>query len=99
VTGWDVTTDDLVFIGERIENMRQAFNLREGIDLTQFKIAGRMLGKPPFKAGPNAGITVDEKTMIQDYFKVMQWNPETGKPNKKRMAELGLGDVAEELGL
>jgi aldehyde:ferredoxin oxidoreductase len=99
VTGWDVTNDDLVFIGERIENMRQAFNLREGIDLTQFKIAGRLLGKPPFKVGPNAGITVDEKTMIQDYFKVMQWDPETGRPNKRRMAELGLGDVAKELGL
>ncbi len=99
VTGWDYTTDELVVTGERIENMRQAFNLREGIDLTQFKISGRLLGKPPFKVGPNAGVTVDEKTMIQDYFKEMQWDPETGKPGKKRMEELGLGDVAAELKL
>jgi len=99
VTGWEFTTDDLVVTGERIENMRQAFNLREGIDLTQFKLAGRLLGKPPFKVGPNAGVTVDDKTMIQDYFKEMQWDPETGKPGKKRMAELGLGDVAAELKL
>jgi aldehyde:ferredoxin oxidoreductase len=99
VTGWDITTDDLVLTGERIENMRQAFNLREGIDLTQYKIANRLLGKPPFTAGPNAGITVDEKTMTRDYFKAMQWDLETGKPSKQRMAELGLGDVAEELKL
>jgi aldehyde:ferredoxin oxidoreductase len=99
VTGWEVTNDDLMFIGERIENMRQAFNLREGIDLTHYKIAGRLLGKPPHKVGPIAGVTVDEKTMLQDYFKVMQWDLETGKPSKKRMVELGLGDVAEELGL
>jgi aldehyde:ferredoxin oxidoreductase len=99
VTGWDVTTDDLVFIGERIENMRQAFNLREGIGLQSYKISGRLLGKPPHKVGAIAGVTVDEKTMVRDYFKVMQWDPETGKPNKKRLQELGLGDVAKELGL
>ncbi len=99
VTGWDVTTDDLVFIGERIENMRQAFNLREGIDLTKFTISGRLLGKPPHKAGALAGVTVDDETMIKDYYKVMQWDPVTGKPGKKRMQELGLGDVAAELGL
>ncbi len=99
VTGWDVTNDDLVFIGERIENMRQAFNLREGIGLQSYKISGRLLGKPPHKVGPVAGVTVDEKMMIQDYFKVMQWDLETGKPSKKRLVELGLGDVAKELGL
>ena len=99
VTGWDVTTDDLVFTGERIENMRQAFNLREGIGLQSFKISGRLLGKPPHKAGPNAGVSVDEATMIKDYFIAMHWDPETGKPGKKRLIELGLGDVAEELGL
>ncbi len=99
VTGWDVTTDDLVLSGERIENMRQSFNLREGIGLQSYKISGRLLGKPPFKVGPNAGVTVDEATMVKDYFKIMQWDAETGKPNKKRMAELGLGDVAEELKL
>jgi aldehyde:ferredoxin oxidoreductase len=99
VTGWDITTDELVKTGERIENMRQAFNLREGVSLSQFKIAGRLLGKPPKQAGPTSGVTVDEATMIKDYFAAMGWDAKTGRPTRQKLEELGLGDVAEELGL
>ena len=35
--------------------------------------------------------------MIGDYYKVMDWDPETGKPGKKALEELGLGDVAKDL--
>ena len=99
VTGWDITTDELVTSGERIENMRQAFNLREGVDLTQNKLADRLLGRPPQKEGPVAGVTVDAETMVKDYVTAMQWDPKTGKPRKKRLLELGLEDVAKELRL
>jgi aldehyde:ferredoxin oxidoreductase len=99
ITGWDITTDELILAGERIENMRQAFNLREGIGLQSYKISGRLLGKPPQKVGPVAGVTVDEKTLVKDYLTAMGWDPETGRPGKKRLQELGLGDVAKELGL
>ena len=99
VTGWDITTEELVKTGERIENMRQAFNLREGISLSQFKISGRLLGKPPKTAGPTAGVTVDEATLVKEYYKAMGWDLKTGKPSKKKLEELGLGDVAKELKL
>ncbi|OGN96216.1 MAG: hypothetical protein A2Y89_01565 [Chloroflexi bacterium RBG_13_51_18] len=99
VTGWDITTEELVKTGERIENMRQAFNLREGISLSQFKISNRLLGKPPKAAGPTAGVTVDEATLVKDYLKVMGWDEKTGKPSRKKLEELGLGDVAKALKL
>jgi len=99
ITGWDITTDELVTSGERIENMRQAFNLREGIGLQSYKLANRLLGKPPYKVGPIAGVTVDEKTLVKDYLTAMHWDPVTGKPNRKRLVELGLEDVAKELNL
>jgi aldehyde:ferredoxin oxidoreductase len=99
VSGWDVTTDELVETGERIENMRQAFNLREGLNLTENKLAPRLLGKPPHNAGPLAGVTVDEASLVRDYLVAMHWDPKTGKPGKKRLVELGLGDVAKDLGL
>jgi aldehyde:ferredoxin oxidoreductase len=88
-----------VLAGERIENMRQAFNLREGVNLSQYKIAGRLLGKPPQRVGPVAGVTVDEEMLVKDYFKAMAWDLQTGKPGKKRLTELGLGDIAKELRL
>jgi aldehyde:ferredoxin oxidoreductase len=99
VTGWDITTDELVTAGERIENLRQAFNLREGMNITQNKLADRLLGKPPHPVGPVAGVTVDEVTMVEDYVTAMGWDTKTGRLNKKRLVELGLEDVVKELRL
>jgi aldehyde:ferredoxin oxidoreductase len=99
VTGWDITTEELVTTGERIENMRQAFNLRHGMKLTQNKLADRLLGKPPKEAGPTAGVTVDEETMVREYFIAMGWDEKTGMPGRKRLVELGLEDVADTLEL
>jgi aldehyde:ferredoxin oxidoreductase len=99
ITGWDITTDELVTAGERIENMRQAFNLRDGISVTQNKIADRLIGRPPHKEGPVAGVTVDIETMVKDYITAMHWDPKTGKPDRKRLLELDLKDVADALGV
>ena len=32
ITGWDMTLDELLTVGERIGNLRQAFNIREGLN-------------------------------------------------------------------
>jgi len=97
VTGWDITTDELLITGERIENVRQAFNIREGLNLLQYEIPGRILGKPPHKGGPLAGITVDADTLVKEYLAAMDWDLETAKPGEKKLKELGLDDVAQEL--
>jgi len=97
VTGWDVTNDELLRTGERISNIRQAFNVREGLNPLQFKVPDRVLGKPPQKEGPLAGITIDEDTMIKEYLVAMDWDTSTAKPSKNKLIELGLEDVARGL--
>ena len=97
VTGWDVTMDELIKTGERITNLRHAFNIREGLNPLQFKVPDRLLGKPPLKGGPLAGIVIDEDTMIKEYLAAMDWDAKTAKPSKKKLQELGLEDVAKEL--
>jgi aldehyde:ferredoxin oxidoreductase len=97
VTGWDITDDELLKTGERISNIRQAFNIREGLNPLEFKVPDRVLGKPPLKEGPVAGVTVDEDTMIKEYLTAMDWDLKTAKPSKKKLLELGLVDVAQEL--
>jgi aldehyde:ferredoxin oxidoreductase len=97
VTGWDITDDELLETGERISNVRQAFNIREGLNLLKFEVPDRVLGKPPLKDGPVAGVTVDENIMIKEYLTAMDWDLETAKPSKKKLLELGLADVAQEL--
>ena len=32
VTGWEISNDELLKTGERISNLRQAFNVREGLN-------------------------------------------------------------------
>ncbi len=95
VTGWDYSIDDLLKIGERIANMRQAFNIREGISVSDFKVPNRVLGRPPLEAGPTAGRQVDIETLLRDYLVAMDWDPDSGKPSRGKLMELGLEDVAE----
>jgi aldehyde:ferredoxin oxidoreductase len=97
VTGWDITTDELLVTGERIANIRQAFNIREGLNPLHFEIPGRVIGEPPQNVGPLAGITIDKDTLVKEYIAEMDWDLETAKPSKKKLEELGLEDVAKAL--
>jgi aldehyde:ferredoxin oxidoreductase len=97
VTGWDVTSAEMLLIGDRIATMRQAFNLREGFKPSDFKYPDRILGKPPLKSGPLAGVTIHPEIMVAEYFKSMDWDTETGKPSKKKLVELGLEDLVKDL--
>jgi aldehyde:ferredoxin oxidoreductase len=97
VTGWDVTMDDLILTGERITNMRMAFNLREGINpISDFKIPGRIIGHPPVKAGIQKGVEIDLNTMVRDYLTAMDWDQSTCEPSRERLTKLGLEDLIQE---
>jgi len=97
VTGWEFTPEEILKTGERIANIRQAFNVREGLTPRDFKLSGRPIGDPPLEEGPVANVMVDADTLHAEYFRAMEWDTETGKPSKKKLEELGLDDVAKEL--
>ncbi len=97
VTGTTLDMEGALKVGERIGNIRQAFNIREGITLKDFKIPPRLLGNPPLAEGPTAGKQVDYETMKNDFMQAMGWDTETGKPSKEKLVELGMNDVAESL--
>ncbi len=93
VTGQPYTVDDTLKIGERISNIRHAFNLREGINPLQIKVPGRVLGKPAQGKGPLASVSIDQDAQIKGYLEAMQWDPVTCKPSKAKLEELGLDNV------
>ncbi|MFC1900128.1 aldehyde ferredoxin oxidoreductase family protein [Chloroflexota bacterium] len=97
VSGWDITVEELLKTGERINNVRQAFNVREGINPLEYDMPGRIIGVPPKTGGPSAGITVDEETLDHEYLTAMDWDLKTTRPSKEKLLELGLEDVAKEL--
>jgi aldehyde:ferredoxin oxidoreductase len=96
ITGWDITKEELLKTGRRIEMMRQAFNAREGVK-TPWKHHDRMLGRPPKKVGPRAGATLDPAELAKEYYEAMGWDTQTGKPGKQALLDVGLNDVAKVL--
>ena len=97
IVGWDYRLEDLFKVGERISNIRQAFNVREGLTPTDFKLPDRVIGRPPLKEGPVANVTVDAETQIREFLIANDWDTRTGKPSKKKLLELGLENVAKDL--
>ncbi len=97
ITGWNLTLEDVVNAGERIQDMRHSFNVREGYNPLNIHHPARMVGKPPLAAGPNAGRTVDEDVIAREVCEAMKWDVKTAKPSEQRLIELGMGDIAEEL--
>jgi aldehyde:ferredoxin oxidoreductase len=96
ITGWDITKEEMLKTGERIDTMRQAFNIREGLK-TPWKLPDRMMGIPPKTEGPRAGITLNEDDLYNEYYAARGWDRQTGKPSKEKLLELGLDDVAKVL--
>lgn len=95
-TGRRFPMDELLQTGERIANLRIAFNLREGVrNKDLYKLPGRVLGKPPLLHGPTKGVTVDVETQLRDYYLAMGWDPDTGVPKRAVFERLRLNFALE----
>lgn len=97
VTEYGYSEADLLKCGERIANIRHLFTLREGINPRDLPVHGRIIGRPPFEDGPLAGVTTDIEGQISENLEALDWDPVTTKPSRKKLLELGLDDIAEEL--
>ncbi len=94
-TGWNLEPDDYLVIGERIEQLRHAFNLREGLNpIRDFKPHPRIYGDPPQTVGPAKNVRIDMDAMARSFYDAFAWDVESGRPDPGRLAELGLGEVA-----
>jgi len=96
-TGWDYTDEDLMKCGERIQNLRAAFNRREGIKPADFAPHPRMLGEGDghLASGPLKGVRVPLPVLKDDYYSAMAWNKTTGNVSRARATELGMADLLE----
>jgi aldehyde:ferredoxin oxidoreductase len=98
VTGWDLDVSEALRAGARIQTLRQCFNLREGVTARSVRLPDRMLGRPPQKTGPLAGVTIDVDSLAREYRQSMGWDAETGAPAKDTLQTLGLAELVEEFG-
>jgi aldehyde:ferredoxin oxidoreductase len=93
-TGW---SSDLVWwqrTGERIFNLKRAFNNRLGVCRGNDRLPERML--IPMSNG-SRGRTPRVETMIQEYYAERDWDWGTGRPSRNKLVSLGLPDIADDL--
>jgi len=90
-TGWEKSPDDYMETGARIQTMKQAFNIKHGVDPWQNKVSKRALGFPPLEAGPTKGRSIDIDKMMMNYWEIFGWDRETGKPGDEIMIRYGIG--------
>ncbi len=87
-TGWNLTTEELMKVGERIWNLERVFNLKAGIDPKEDTLPKRML-EEPMPDGPNKGAVVKLDELLPKYYEVRGWTKD-GIPTEEKLKELGI---------
>jgi aldehyde:ferredoxin oxidoreductase len=77
-------------IGERIQTLKQAFNVKHGIEPKSNKLSDRAIGRAPLTRGANKGRTVQIEKMMSDYWAQFGWDTATGKPTSQCLSRLGI---------
>jgi aldehyde:ferredoxin oxidoreductase len=101
VTGMSYTPEEVERVGERINNLAKAFNVREGLSRADDTLPERLMTEP-LKAGASKGQMIsraDLDVMLDEYYRERGWDVETGVPTRAKLAELRLDYVADSLGL
>jgi len=93
VTGWDLSPDEYLKTGERILNLRKAFNVREGLKPEDHKLSDRALGKTPLTSGPLKGARVDMDALMREFYHTVGWDLATGGPTPAKLRELGIDSL------
>lgn len=92
VTGWDVTIDEILEVGERRLVMMRMFNEREGFDSKDDSLPAKFFDQP-LKDGVSDGVVVDKEEFdaaLVEYYRQSGWDESTGHPTKDTIDRLGL---------
>jgi aldehyde:ferredoxin oxidoreductase len=94
VTGWNVTVEELLTVGERRLNLLRAFNAREGIGRAADRLPEKMF--QPLQGGASAGIALEEAEFaaaLETYYDLAGWDAQTGAPTKEKLESLGFSGL------
>jgi len=101
LTGMDLTVKRFMEIGRRVHNLEKAYNtLHAGLGRSHDHPPKRYWDEP-VKSGPYRGERIDHgvwESMLDEYYHLHGWNPETGLQTHESLVDLGLEAVAERLG-
>ncbi|MEE4262079.1 MAG: aldehyde ferredoxin oxidoreductase family protein [Desulfobacteraceae bacterium] len=99
ITGWNASLYELLRAAERGSMLARAFNSREGFSINDDRLPARLFDPKP--DGPAAGQKIFEEedfnNAIALYYEMINCDPETGRPARGKLMELGLEWVEEML--
>jgi aldehyde:ferredoxin oxidoreductase len=95
LAGWDLTSKDLMEAGERLYNVKRAYNVLMGVNAERDVVAPRILenlrpGKP---IGEGEKLFFD---MRKEYYETRGWDA-NGIPTREKLLSLGLEEAAEKI--
>ncbi len=95
VTGWDMTPDEIMKLGERVFNLKRMYNVRLGISRKDDTLPPRLLthARP---SGKSQGSLPHLGKMLDEYYKLRGWSEE-GIPTRATLEVLGLTWTEEVL--
>jgi len=88
VTGWNLTMEELLNIGDRLHNLKRMYNIRIGISRKDDNLPLRLLTLDR-KEGGAAGSLPHLGKMLGEYYELRGWT-EDGIPTNKKLKELSL---------
>lgn len=99
VTGWDMDIDEMMQVGERIANLRMAYEVREGGNPRARAVPTRVTGATTeaTHAGPLEGVKLDTERLELDFLNACGWDTVTTKPSRAKLESVGLPEVAAAL--
>jgi aldehyde:ferredoxin oxidoreductase len=87
-TGWEVSPEELLEIGERVFNTKRVILNRLGISRKDDRLPDRML-KEPHSDGGAEGYSPDMETLLNDYYEARGWDSE-GLPTQEKLDALNI---------
>ncbi len=90
--GIEMTPEDLMEAGERINNLERLFNIREGFTRADDTLPRRFM-KDSILDNQGNPQTVDIERLLDMYYLARGWDPE-GRPLPETLERLGLGNGA-----
>jgi aldehyde:ferredoxin oxidoreductase len=99
-TGWNLTVQDILRIGERATNLARAFNIREGFSRKDDTLPERLF--QPLENGALAGVGIPRaefERAMSELYAYKGWNPDTGAPTRERLRALDIEWVADLIGV
>lgn len=98
ITGWNMPAGEMMIVGERATNLCRAFNVREGLTRKDDTLHERLM--EPLSDGVLKGEAIPRETldrMLDQYYDYRRWDRDSGIPTRKKLEELELKYVADEL--